>query len=260
MLLHGGVFQLDRDSQLNSPWHRLLPQSRWLCTLLLVFAIALTPPGRWYTWAIYGAFILCIATLSRITWIALLRRIAVEFVFVGLVLLGTLFQQGGEVVWAWGWLRITSEGLLVLGSVTLKVLLSLAMVNLLVLTTSVADLLQGLLMLRTPPLLVAILASMYRYIGVLVGEFNQMRQAALSRNLLGNPKWHRLVIGNMMGSLFIRTYDRGDRIHQAMLARGYQGVPSRPATPEQRRSWDVWAISLTAGIALLGQGLYLWPR
>jgi cobalt/nickel transport system permease protein len=134
-------------------------------------------------------------------------------------------------------------------------MLSLLMLNLLTLTTSIAALLNALIALRTPPLLVAILASMYRYIGVLIGEFNAMRRAALSRNLMSSKRRQRLVIGNMMGSLFIRTYERGERVYQAMLARGYQGLPPVEKVPSGGRR-DIVALTLTLILALLGQVIY----
>lgn len=257
MLLHVGAFKLDVDSKQSTSWHSLAPRTRLLCTLLCVFAIALTPNGRWWTWAIYSLGVLGVIILSRVTWSVLLKRVAVEFVFIGTVLLGTLFRSGGEIIWTWGVLRITTEGLTVLGSVTLKALLSLLMVNVLILTTSIPALLQALVALRTPPLLVAIMASMYRYISVLVGEFNAMRRAAASRNLMGSNHWQRLVIGNMIGALFIRTYERGDRVYQAMLSRGYQGIPPVEKIPPGGKR-DILALTLTVILALLGQFVYLW--
>ncbi len=256
MLLHVGAFHLDIDSKQTTLWHSLAPRSRLLCTLLIVFAIALTPNGRWLTWAVYSLGVLIVVLLSRVTLPVLLKRIAVEFAFIGVVLLGTLFRDGGEVLWSWGSLKITTLGLTVLGSVTIKALLSLLMLNVLTLTTSIPALLNALVALRTPPLLVAILASMYRYLSVLIGEFNAMRRAAASRNLMGRNRWQRLVIGNMIGSLFIRTYERGERVYQAMLARGYQGLPPVEKVPKGGRR-DVVALTLTIILALVGQAVYL---
>lgn len=256
MLLHVNTFHLDIDRQRATWWHSLAPRTRILCTLLMVFSIALTPNGRWLTWAIYGVGVIALILISRITLRALLKRMAVEFAFVGVVLLGTLFREGGEIIWSWGILKITTHGLIILGSVTTKAMLSLLMLNLLTLTTSIPALLNALVSLRVPPLLVAILASMYRYIGVLSGEFNAMRRAAASRNVSGSNAWQRQVIGNMMGSLFIRTYDRGDRVYQAMLARGYQGVPPVLEVPTGGQR-DIVAITFTFIWALLGQAIYL---
>ncbi len=256
MLLHIGGFNLDVDSDRATPWHQLSPQARLLCALGFVFATALTPTGHWVTWGVYALGLALLMGLSRVTLPVLGKRVALEAGFVGVVLLGTLFRQGGRVLWQWGFLQVTTVGLTVLGSVSLKALLCLVMLNLLTLTTSVPDLLQGLTRLRLPPLLVAILASMYRYIEVLMAEFSTMRRAAASRNLMARPQGQRRVIGNMMGALFVRSYDRGDRIYQAMLARGYRGtLPTATATP--RHSLDWIALALMLGLVGLGQLVWL---
>jgi cobalt/nickel transport system permease protein len=257
MLLHIHTFQLDVDGQTVTPWSQLTAKTRLLCVLLLVFAIALTPNGRWLTWAVYGIAVGAIVLVSRVTVAVLLRRVAVEFLFVGVVLLGTLFQSGGEVVYRLGGLQITTAGLTVLGSVTVKTLLSLLMLNILTLTTAIPDLLQGLMALRVPPLLVAILAAMVRYIGVLLAEFDAMQRAALSRNLMGRRGWQRLVIGNMMGALFIRTLDRGERVHRAMLSRGYDGLSTVKDQAISRQA-DRVALTLVGAIGLIGQTIYLF--
>lgn len=256
MLLHIGAFHLDIDRDRASPWHRLTPQIRIACALLFVFAAALTGNGRWWTWLIYSIGLAILLSVSRITFPVLLRRVALESTFVGVVLIGTLFRSGGTVLFQWGWLQITTEGLTVLGSVSWKALLSLLMLNLLVLTTSIPALLHGMMALKMPPLLVAIMASMYRYIGVLSEEFTAMQRAAASRNLTGSDRWRRLVVGNMFGSLFIRTYERGDRVYQAMLARGYTGLPPVHDLPKPQRT-DWFALTAMICLVLAGQAAYL---
>jgi cobalt/nickel transport system permease protein len=247
-------FHLDLDRDRCTPWHNLVPQTRLLCALSFVFATALTPPGAWITWGIYGLGLAVLIILSQVTLGVLLKRVALEASFVGVVLLGTLFQSGGTLLWQWGFLTVTSHGLTILGSVSLKALLSLMMLNILTLTTSVSDLLQGLTWLKTPPLLVAIMASMYRYLAVLITEFNTMRRAALSRNLMARPQGQRQVIGNMMGSLFIRSYERGDRVYQAMLSRGYQGTLPTD-TSSQMTHQDTIALGFMVALIILGQFL-----
>lgn len=258
MLLHIGSFQLDIDSQRVSSWHRLVPQTRVICALLFVFATALTPNGRWWTWAIYSIGLTIGIWLSHITLSVLLKRVAIESTFLSVVLLGTLFREGGVVLWQWGALQITTLGLMVLGSVASKALLCLLMLNLLILTTPVPALLNALTVLKVPPLLVAILASMCRYITLLIEEFQTMRRAALGRNLMRYSRWQRLIMGNMIGALFIRTYERGERIHQAMLSRGYTGLPPA-ATFSKARQQDIQFLTLTVIWLLLGQAIYLMP-
>ncbi len=256
LLLHLGAFYLDADTERVTFWHRLTPQTRVLCVLLLLFAIVLTPNAHWWTWGVYAVGILALIGLAQVSLPMLLQRLVVESAFVSVVLLGTLFRGGGELLWQWGWLQITTNGLTILGSVTTKAFLSLMLLNVLTLTTSVPLLLNALTVLKTPPLLVAIMASMYRYIAVLIDEFTSMRRAALSRNLMGNSRWQRLVVGNMIGSLFIRTYEQGERVHQAMLSRGYDGLP--PVSEMPKGGWrDRLALTLTVSLAIVGQAIYL---
>lgn len=254
-MLHVGAFKLDIDSKQNTPWHAIAPRTRLLCALLFVFAVVLTPNGHWQTWAVYGLGLLSLLLIARLTIIELLKRLAVELAFVGVVLVGTLFREGGQIIWSWGIFKVTTVGLTILASVSIKALLSLTMLNLLTLTTSVPALLHGMKELRIPPLLVATLASMYRYISVLIAEFEAMRRAALSRNLMNSNRSIRLVVGNTIGALFIRTYERGNRIHQAMLSRGYEGIPPmEKVTPGGKQ--DIVALTLTILLALLGQVIY----
>jgi cobalt/nickel transport system permease protein len=255
-MLHIATFSRDNEGQNFGFWQRLAPHTRVLVTLLLVFATALTPNGSWGTWGIYGLGLIILILISRVSIAVLLRRVAIEFVFIGVVLLGTLFRDGGEILWSWGFLRITSAGLLVLGSVALKAFLCLCTVNILVLTTAIPDLLQALVTLKTPPLLVAILASMYRYLAVLIAEFNSMRRAAIARNLMSSPRWQRLLVGHMIGALFIRTYERGDRIYQAMLSRGYTGSLPSVQVPQSKLK-DYLAIIAIVILILWGQMVHL---
>ncbi len=265
MLFHVGGFHLveleaNQEHSLNL-WNGLAAQTKILCTLLAVLAIAFTPNGRWWTWLVYGSALLVLLWLSQVSIPKLFTRMAIELSFISTILLGTLFRGGGEVLWAWGWLQITTEGLVILGSVSLKAALSIFILNVLILSTPIPVLLNGLVALRTPSLLISILASMSRYLYILVAELGAMRRAAASRNFSNrhlwsgkNQAWQRQVLGNMIGMLFIRTYDRGDRIHQAMLSRGYQGIPILISKPIGQS--DLVALNLTLVIGLLGQAIY----
>jgi cobalt/nickel transport system permease protein len=269
LLLHIGTFDFvtDKDLHPDTVWHGLAPQMRLLCAAISVFTIALTPNGQWLTWLLYGVLLSFVVYLSQVNLLVLAKRMAVESAFISLILLGTLFRGGGNLVWSWGWLQITTHGLTILASVSIKAFLSLFVLNILTLSTSLPLLLYALSSLGIPALLVAILASMCRYIGVLVDEFRSMRRAAAARNFRSGRWWHgwhgsqnawqRQAIGNMIGAMFIRTLDRGERIHQAMLSRGYQGIPPLLETPQLERK-DMWAITATIATALVGQAIYLY--
>ncbi len=246
MVFHIGALPLNSQRWGGRLWAGLAPQTRLLVVLCLVVAISLTPNGRWWTWAVYGCTALGLIGLAQVNWWTLCQRLAVESAFISVVLVGTLFHTGGDVLWQWGGLQITTIGLTILGSVSLKAILCLLLFNLLTLTTSVPDLLHGLATLKTPPLLLAIVSAMARYVDVLQAEVHGLQRAAISRNLTRNPSWRRQVLGNMIGMLFLRTYDRGDRIHRAMIARGYTGLP-----PQLRTLTPGWRDRLVLGVIML---------
>jgi cobalt/nickel transport system permease protein len=74
-----------------------------------------------------------------------------------------------------------------------------------------------------PRVMTMILSFMYRYLFVLVDEVMRLKQARDSRSFGGSRWWQLRVIGNMVGTLFIRSYERGERVYAAMLARGFDG-------------------------------------
>jgi cobalt/nickel transport system permease protein len=263
LLLHIGAAHLNHDRpNIHRPqsfWDHLTPHIRLVGVLGMLLAIAFTPNAHWATWMIYGCGILWLLRFSQVDLFKLCERMAVESVFVSVALLGMLFRDGGEVLWHWGWFKITTLGLTIFGSVACKLLLSLLLLNLLTLTIPVPILLQSLSILKVPPLLIAILGSMYRYLDVLVEEFATMGRAATARNLMNGKHWQRLVIGNMIGSLFLRTYDRGNRIHQAMIARGYQGFVPLAVVPKMRGG-DRFFLLVTVLLAVLGQLIYYCLR
>ncbi|MCA6605792.1 MAG: cobalt ECF transporter T component CbiQ, partial [Pseudanabaena sp. M007S1SP1A06QC] len=86
-------------------WNSLAIHTRLLCIFLLVFAIALTPIGKWWTWAIYGMTTLPILYWSKVDLGILIKRMAIEFAFISVILIGTLFRGGGQILWQWRWMQ-----------------------------------------------------------------------------------------------------------------------------------------------------------
>jgi cobalt/nickel transport system permease protein len=64
---------------------------------------------------------------------------------------------------------------------------------------------------------------MVRYVSVVSGDLQRMRVARESRGYSGGRVGHLKAVAAGAGSLFVRSYERGERVHLAMLARGYDG-------------------------------------
>ena len=65
----------------------------------------------------------------------------------------------------------------------------------------------------------------------------------------GSVVWRARTAGNMAGQLFLRSYERSDRIYNAMLARGYAGQ-LRTLNPHELHGRD-WAYAILAFLFML---------
>jgi cobalt/nickel transport system permease protein len=124
-------------------------------------------------------------------------------------------------------------------------------------TTEITDIFRGLSVLRVPALFTSIAGFMIRYLELIAGELARMRIAMTARGY--DPKWisQARPIATAAGALFVRSYERGERIHAAMLARGFTGVmpvSDRPAVPGSQRATVLGVIVgfvATATVALV---------
>jgi cobalt/nickel transport system permease protein len=91
-------------------------------------------------------------------------------------------------------------------------------------TTRARDLLQGLEAIRVPAVLIQIATFMLRYSAVVTNDLARMKVARESRGFSATGIKHWKVLAHSAGALFIRSYERGERVHLAMLARGYNGT------------------------------------
>jgi len=163
------------------------------------------------------------------------------------------FFKEGEVagsynIWLWQ-VTVTYSGLQVLWNILAKAWLSILSLILLTSTTRFSNLLRSLEKLRLPRVMTMILSFMYRYIFVLIDEAMRMKQARDSRNFGGGRLRQLRTIGNMIGTLFIRSYERGERVYAAMVARGFDGQ-TRTLEHLSFRQVDAY-FGITLGLVLI---------
>lgn len=218
---------LDRYSDLDSFIHRLDPRTKFIITLVFILAVIITPPTRWQVFALYLFFMATLLLLSKLPIFYVLKRSLIIMPFVLMIAIFIPFIKEGEVagsynIWLWE-VSVTYAGLQVLWNVLVKAWLSILSLIWLTSTTKLPNLLKGLEQLGMPRVMVMILSFMYRYIFVVVDEVMRMRQARDGRDFGGKRLYQLRTIGNMIGTLFIRSYERGERVYAAMLARGFDG-------------------------------------
>lgn len=218
---------IDNYSDLDSFIHRLDPRTKLITTLVFILAVTITPPSWWQTFALYLFLMATLILVSKVPILYVLKRSLVIVPFVALIAISIPFFKEGEVagsysLWLWE-VSVTYSGLQVFASVLAKAWLSLLSLILLTSTTKMTNLLKGLEQLHMPRVMVMILSFMYRYIFVLVDEVIRMRRARDNRNFGGRRLWQIRTTGHMIGTLFIRSYERGEQVYAAMLARGFDG-------------------------------------
>jgi cobalt/nickel transport system permease protein len=164
--------------------------------------------------------------------------VEIPFVIVALIL---PFVAGGATVDVLG-LALSREGLWDMWNILAKATLGLGTSIVLAGTTQIPELLRGFDTLRVPRIITAIMGFMVRYVDVVLGEFRRTRVAMSSRGY--NPTWIGQIkpFAQSLGRLFVRSYERGERVYLAMASRGYAG--HMPAATTDHAAPAVWAAAL----------------
>jgi cobalt/nickel transport system permease protein len=248
--------------------HAFDARLKFVLAVSAILAIALFPVGSYLALAIVLVVLAGGSLLARLGPFRLVRGAFVAAPFM-LVALPLVFVRTGDPLGSvdLGPLRLTisGEGLRMFTTIALKSWLSVQVALLLTFTTPFHDLLDALRELRLPRILVAIIGFMYRYLAVLGEEAQRLMRARAARSAVaeggtggGTIAWRAKVTGNMVGSLFLRSYERSERIYAAMQARGFEGTfRHMELRPIRRAEWVALAIGVASLLALL-LAAHLW--
>ncbi len=247
-----------------SPVHALDSRVKFILSVAFVLTAALMPFGAWPAYLLLAAVILSAEVLSLLGVGYVLKRanLALPFVLAAFPLLFTIEGRHLFTLGLGGWsLTASMEGLERFVSVALKSWLSIQAAVLLAATTPFPELLRAMRAVRLPRLIIGVFGLMWRYLFVLADEALRLMRARSARSGAaaldgadprvrpgGTLIWRARVAGGMAGSLFLRAFERSDRIYTGMLARGYDGEVRLLAVPSLRLR-D--AIVLLGGLALL---------
>lgn len=214
---HAHLLHVHADSVV----HRLPPQVKIAASVLFTVAVVLTPREQFWAFGCYAVIVVAVAALARIGPRWLLSRSLIELPFVALAFALPFFGTGERVTWLGASLSV--DGLYGAWNIAVKGTLGVLSSLLLAGTTNPRDLLLGLDRLRCPQLVTQIAAFMLRYLEVLGGEARRMRVARLSRGYDPRFLWQLKAFATGVGALFLRAFERGERVYLAMVSRGYAG-------------------------------------
>ncbi|MBI2869699.1 MAG: cobalt ECF transporter T component CbiQ [Chloroflexi bacterium] len=251
---------LDRYSDRHSVIHRRHPGVKLVVTVIFVLAVNITPFLSWRPFLAYLLILAALAWLARVPPLYVLKRSLAVMPFVLMVALFLPFFKPGEPavtvpLGAWS-VSATYQGLAALLTVMARAWLSMISLVLLISTTRITALLSGMETLGMPRVMVMVLSFMYRYIFILTDEVLRLKQARESRDFGGTRLWKLRTLGNIIGSLFIRSYERGERVYAAMLSRGFDGSCRASGGTSLRPADTIFTLCLVAAILAVYLGTH----
>ncbi|MFH1778095.1 MAG: cobalt ECF transporter T component CbiQ [Candidatus Omnitrophota bacterium] len=218
---------IDEYSGIDSYIRRLEPRIKVIAFFAIIFFVMFTKPTAFITFELYAALMVILILLSKISLWYIFKRSLIIIPFVLMVAVVIPFFKTGEIAGGYSFgtlkLTVTYDGLMVFWNVFVKAYLCILSMILLISSTRFSDLLKAFEKLKCPKLFIMVISFMYRYLFVITDELMQMKQAKEARSV-GGTKWFNIrVLANMLGVLFIRSYERGENVYLAMCSRGFDG-------------------------------------
>ncbi len=243
-------FDIDEYAYLESPFHSFDPRAKFVSVLVLMFSIVLLNDIR----ILAAGLLLAVALVlvSRIPLLFVMGRLKWVALFVLAVVIVLPFSVSGTALFSVGSLTFTKEGLLQALVISVKAFSVVLLIFPMLATMKFVSFIKALEKLHVPNRLVQMITLTYRYIFVLLNEIQRTLRSIESRgygkrtSILGLKN-----LGTAIGMLLVRSYERGGRIFDAMVSRGYNG------TMETLREFEInskdWAkaVSIVAVAVLL---------
>ena len=215
----------------------LLPSHLKILAVLAFISVSVsTPITRWPAFIAFFLLLVATAYASKIPLLLLFKRALIEIPFIFFAILMPFFGTGEKFEIAG--IELYREGLLAGTSIVVKGTLGVLAAVILSTTTTAREILRGLERLKLPAVMVQIASFMLRYVNVISDEMERMKVARESRGFIATGIKHWKVIATSAAALFIRSYERGERVHLAMLSRGFDGnLPTLVTDTVTKKHW-----------------------
>jgi len=238
----GHVHALFRHA--DSLIHRAPAHLKLVAGVGFVVGVVATPREAFWAFGVFALVLIGLSTAARLPAAFVASRMLVETPFVAVALLLPFFG-GGPTTEVLG-LQLSVAGLWTMWNILIKATLGLWTAVVIGATTPIPEVLTGLERLRLPSVIIGITGFMLRYIDVVLGQFGRMRRAMESRAYRPRSLRSSRPMAAAVGALFVRSYERGERVYLAMASRGFTGVlPARGGGAAGAAQW-------TAAAAVLG--------
>lgn len=204
--------------------HRRDPRVKVVGLLGVTLVSVTAPLEAWPVWVAAALTLCAVAAMSRVPARVIVRRATPVLPPVLLVAAFAPFLGGGERTVGVGPLALSDHGVRVLAEVSAKATIGTFAAVLLTATTTFPDVLVALERMRVPRTFTLISALMFRYLATLVDEVRRTRAAMVARGYRPRGPLAVVDLGRAVSALFLRSLGRGERVHRAMVSRGFTGV------------------------------------
>ena len=246
---HAGGLLIDGHARL----HAIAAPCKLIAAIAFIAAVIATPRRQWWAFLLDAIIVLLIAAYAEIPFKRLARRLTIELPFVAFAIFMPLVGSAPRVD-VLG-LSLSEPGLWAAWGILAKGTLGVATTIVLASTTPVPQLIAAFERFRVPRTLTSIMAFMIRYGDVLTDEMQRMRIARISRGDRANWVWQARGAASAAGALFVRSYERGERVYVAMQSRGYTGSMPTLAADDLP---DRWLASLVPAAVAATIATWAW--
>ncbi|HWI71620.1 MAG TPA: energy-coupling factor transporter transmembrane component T [Baekduia sp.] len=227
--------------------HDAAPEVKVMVLIVFALSVAFVPRGAWWPFAVDAVIVAVLVAWGRVPVRGLAIRLVVEIPFLAFIVLLPLVAG--------------AEGLALAGAIACKATLVVLATGVLSATTPAPEIVAGLERLRVPPAFTAIGALAIRYLQVVLDELRRVNTARVARGDDARWLWQARAVAQSTGTLAVRCINRGERVHSAMLARGWDGTMPRIGVQDvATRNTIIFAIAaalpaLAATVAARGGAL-----
>ena len=208
----------------NSILSQLKPEIKIVSTFMIVLSIAFLSLESTVSIMVQTLIVLIMINLSKIKVSTYFKRLSIDIPFVLFALFLPFLSKGDNtVMFELFSLRIYETGFYEMISILIKITLCVSLAIVLTATTSNIEIIYGLQKLKISPLLISILSFAIRYIDVFIDEFKRVKVAMKSRGYDQKGLKGLKPIAYASGALLIRGYERGERVYNSMISRGFNG-------------------------------------
>lgn len=203
---------IDTYADLNTPLHKFNAKTKTIFLVTILLLIIFSPIRYFALFLLYGLVVAALIYLSKVPLRLIFKRVAEIVPFIIIISISALFKKQGYILFF---------------NCMVKAILAIVLILVASSTTKFSHLLETLKQFKVPNIFINLLSFMYRYSFLLEDEFLRTSRAYQSRDINNKNNFRKVkILSNILGTLFIRTYERAERVYLAMCSRGYDNEKS----------------------------------